>query len=257
MSDVVLYRAAGEIAMITLNRPDRLNAWTPELGSRYEEELRRACDDPAIKAIVVTGSGRGFCAGADMEVLDAAANDSPPEEPQPHSWVRTLPKPVIAAINGPCAGVGLVMALACDMRFMAEEAKITTAFVRRGLVAEYGAAWLLVRSVGPSRALDVLLSGRLMLAAEALELGLVDRVHPGGELLDATLEYARSLAELSSPWSMAVMKRQVYEAMESDLPAAEASADELMQESFGRPDLAEGVASFREQRPPRFPPLEA
>jgi enoyl-CoA hydratase/carnithine racemase len=252
---VVLARREGAVAVIELNRPAKLNAWTPELGRLYEEELLAAAADPEVRAIVVTGAGRGFCSGADMEVLEGASNAERPET-RPHSFVRDLPKPVIAAINGPCVGVGFVMAMMCDIRFAAAGAKLTTAFARRGLIAEYGAAWVMGRGLGTSRALDLLLSGRVFLAEEALAIGVVDRVEEPDELMPAALAYATELAELSSPWSMARIKRQVYEGLETDLASAEASADELMQESFGRPDLEEGVASFTERRPPRFGPLE-
>jgi enoyl-CoA hydratase/carnithine racemase len=252
---VVLARREGPVEVITLNRPARLNAWTPELGRLYEEALIAAGADPEVRAIVVTGAGRGFCSGADMDVLGDASSGEERPETRPHSFVRALPKPVIAAINGPCVGVGFVMAMMCDLRFAAAGAKLTTAFARRGLIAEYGSAWVMGRSLGASRALDLLLSGRTFRAEEALALGVVDRVEPPEELLPGALAYATELAELSSPWSMAQIKRQVYAGMESGLASAEALADELMEESFGRPDLEEGVAAFGERRPPRFPPL--
>ena len=252
----VLWRMEGAVGVLTLNRPDHLNAWTPALGVRYHELLTRAAADAGVRAIVVTGAGRGFCAGADMEVLDAIAADAPPvQDPRPHSALRAIPKPVIAAINGACAGVGLVVAAMCDLRFAAEDAKLTTAFARRGLVAEYGSAWVLTELLGPARAMDLLLSARTILATEARELGLVDRVHTRDDLLPAALAYATELAERSSPWSMAQIKRQVHAAQAGGLADAETLADVLMGESFTRPDLPEGVASYLERRPPRFPPL--
>lgn len=254
----VLWRAEGAVAVITLNRPERLNAWTPELDQRYFELLDDAAANPNIRAIVVTGAGRGFCAGADMDVLKTIHGEAPPEAAawmRPRSWVRSVGKPVLAAINGACAGIGLVMAMTCDLRFAAEDAKFTTAFAQRGLVAEYGLAWLLGRALGPSRALDLLLSARVVMAPEAQALGLVDRVYPSGELMDGVMAYATELAERSSPWAMSVIKRQVYEGLESDLPAAERLAEHFMNQSYGRPDLQEGIASFLERRPPRFPSL--
>jgi enoyl-CoA hydratase/carnithine racemase len=161
----------------------------------------------------------------------------------------------VAAINGPCAGIGLVQALMCDVRFAAEGAKLTTAFARRGLVAEHGISWILPRLVGPARALDLLLSGRVVLAQEAAELGLVNRALAPELLLEKTLAYARDLAVNCSPASMATMKRQVYTALQQGLPEALADADRLMLESFTAPDFVEGVTSFIERRDPRFAPL--
>ncbi|HWI71362.1 MAG TPA: serine hydrolase [Baekduia sp.] len=252
----VLWRMEGAVGVLTLNRPDRLNAWTPAMGVRYHELLERAAADPEVRAIVITGAGRGFCAGADMEVLDAIAADAPPiQDQRPHSVLRDIPKPVIAAVNGAAAGMGLVVAGMCDLRFAADDAKLTTAFARRGLVAEYGLAWVLNDLLGSARALDLLLSARTLLAPEALALGLVDRVHPRDEVLSAAIAYATELAERSSPWSMAQVKFQVHAAQTGGLAEAEALAEALMEESFTRPDLPEGVASYLERRPPRFPPL--
>ena len=162
---------------------------------------------------------------------------------------------MIAAINGPCAGIGLVHAVMCDLRFVAAGAKLTTAFARRGLVAEHGLSWMLPRLVGPAHALDLLLSGRVVLGAEAAELGLVNRAVEDGRALDEALEYARMLATQCSPASMAVMKRQVYADYEHSLAESLEEANRLMAESFSRPDFAEGVKSFVERREPNFAPL--
>jgi enoyl-CoA hydratase/carnithine racemase len=247
---------ADGVAVLTFNRPDRLNAWVPALQTRYFDLLSECAADPDVRAIVVTGEGRGFCAGADMEALQGIATDGAEsaQDDRPQTFPLSIPKPIIAAVNGPAAGLGLVMALMCDLRFAAAGAKLTTAFARRGLVAEHGISWILPRLVGPARALDLLLSGRTLLAEEALSLGLVNAVHPREALLERTLDYARELAALSSPTSMAIMKRQVYEHLERTLPDALDESNRLMLESFGRPDFAEGVASFVERRPPRFEP---
>jgi enoyl-CoA hydratase/carnithine racemase len=168
----------------------------------------------------------------------------------------TVRKPIIAAINGAAAGLGLVEALYCDVRFATPDAKLTTAFVRRGLVAEYGISWLLARVVGYSAALDLLLSGRVVLGEEALGLRLVDRLSEPDQLLDDALAYAEELAANSSPWSMATIKKQVQADLERTFTDAAAAADELMLESFRRPDVTEGVSSYLERRPPAFPSLE-
>jgi enoyl-CoA hydratase/carnithine racemase len=260
MSETVLKTVEDGVATITLNRPERLNAWTGEMGHAYFDALTECEDSAEVRAIVVTGAGRGFCAGADMEELKALGDNDldgiamvPDERPQ--TFALSISKPIVAAINGPCAGLGLVHALMCDIRFAAVDAKLTTAFVRRGLVAEHGISWILPRLVGPARALDLLLSGRVVLGEEAAELGLVNRAVASDELLDQTLAYARELAVNCSPASMATMKRQVYADLTRELPDALAEANRLMGESFTAPDLAEGVASFLERREPRFAPL--
>ena len=226
MSDVVLSERRGPVALLTLNRPDRLNAWTGELGERYYELLDECAADPDVRVIVVTGAGRGFCAGADMDDLQGiggAARDETlsaarPSRPVYHA--TTLPKIVIAAINGACAGLGFVHALMCDLRFAAAGAKFTSAFSRRGLIAEWGSSWVLPRLVGPARAIDVLASARVFLAEEAQEMGIVNRVFPPEQLLDEALAYATDMATNVSPASMAVIKRQVWQDFGRTLPEA-------------------------------------
>jgi enoyl-CoA hydratase/carnithine racemase len=257
MEEVVTREIQDGVAILTLNRPDRLNAWTAQMKREYFDLLEDCAADADIRVIVLTGAGRGFCAGADMDELQAVSEGgfgerAAQEDPRPQTFPLTIPKPLIAAINGPCAGLGLVHALMCDLRFAAAGAKITTAFSRRGLVAEHGISWVLPRVVGPSRALDLLYSSRVVPAEEALELGLVNRVTEPDRLLDETLEYARDLAENCAPSSMATMKRQIYTDVDRPLDDALATANELMVESFTKPDFAEGVASFMERRPPKF-----
>ena len=257
MEEVVTREFHDGVAVLTLNRPDRLNAWTAQMKREYFDLLEHCAADADVRVIVLTGAGRGFCAGADMAELQALGDGSveeraAQEDPRPQTFPLTIPKPIIAAINGPCAGLGLVHALMCDLRFAAAGAKITTAFSRRGLVAEHGISWILPRVVGPSRALDLLYSSRIVLAEEAAELELVNRVVEPERLLDETLAYARDLAENCAPSSMATMKRQIYTDIDRGLDEALAAANELMVESFTRPDFTEGVASFMERRPPRF-----
>jgi enoyl-CoA hydratase/carnithine racemase len=260
MSEVVQRTVEDGVALLTLNRPDRLNAWTGEMERAYFDLLEESSASDEVRVIVVTGAGRGFCAGADMQELQAigenglqAAADA--HDSRPQTFPLSIPKPIIAAINGACAGIGLVQALMCDLRFAAGPAKLTTAFSRRGLVAEHGISWILPRLVGPARALDLLLSGRVITGEEAAGLGLVNRALPPDQLRGETLGYARDLAENCSPASMAAMKRQVYGDLERGLAQALEKANELMVESLGAPDFVEGVASFVEHRQARFAAL--
>ena len=255
-ADAVLYEVQDKVALITLNRPDRLNAWYGDLARGYFGSLDRAVADPEVGAIVVTGAGRGFCAGADMDVLQGIGSgdsgDDGPAETRDARYAMSLPKPVIAAVNGACAGLGLVHAVACDMRFAAAGAKFTTAFSRRGLIAEHGISWTLPRLVGQANALDLLMSGRVVLAEEAKELGLVNRVVAPEALLDETMAYAQDMAANAAPLSMAIMKKQVYEHPLLPLDEAMDESNGLMRASLKRPDFKEGVASFMEKRPPSF-----
>ena len=264
-SAVVLYevRETG-VAVVTLNRPERLNAWGDGLAAAFYAALDEAEADPAVRVIVLTGSGRAFCAGADMgdltsisgAVIDGDTNvDKLVGERHP-LFVTTLRKPVIAAINGACAGIGMTQALMCDVRFAARNAKFTTAFARRGLIAEYGISWILPRLIGVSAALDLLLSGRKVDAEEAAELGFVKEVVAEEDLLPHVIAYAEDIAAHCSPSSLAVIKQQVYSDLMRDAVSASARAETLMHESLQRPDVIEGITSFFEKRRPQFPSLK-
>jgi enoyl-CoA hydratase/carnithine racemase len=259
LEEAVLYEVIDQIAIITLNRPERLNAWNGALGAGYFAALDRAEADPDVRVIVVTGAGRGFCAGADMDVLQGigggSSNAGAAAAGPKNTHAMTLSKPVIAAVNGAAAGLGFVHALACDIRFAAAGAKFTTSFARRGLIAEHGLSWTLPRLVGQAVALDLLLSGRIVLAEEAKEMGLVNQVFPPDELMEQTMAYARDLAINCSPASMAVMKRQVYTHPQMDMDEALAESNSLMVASLRQTDFKEGVASFLEKRAPSFAPL--
>lgn len=257
-ADVVLAERRGPVLLLILNRPDTLNAWNNALEDRYFDLLDQADADPDVRAIVVTGAGRGFCSGADMNDLqqvDRLDENGLPMRSRPKSHPLSVRKPLIAAINGAAAGLGLVEALFCDVRFAAAGAKLTTSFARRGLIAEYGAAWLLPRLVGQSRALDLLVSGRVVRAEEGLQMGLVDHVVDRDQVVDAAVAYAQDLATHCSPWAMSTIKRQVYASMETSLAEASTEADRLMQVSLLGPDVREGVLSYLEGRPPAFPGL--
>ncbi|MBF6340712.1 enoyl-CoA hydratase/isomerase family protein [Nocardia abscessus] len=256
----VLAERRGAVLVLTLNRPARLNAWNDELEQRYFELLDAADSDPEVRSIVVTGTGRGFCAGADLDDLhDVSTTDDlrPPERSRPRWHPLTVRKPMIAAVNGAAAGLGLVEALYCDLRFTTPAAKFTTAFVRRGLIAEYGIAWLLPRLIGTSKALDLLLSGRVVSGEEACRLGLADRVVAAEDLVQAAVDYAAELAAFSSPSSMSVIKQQVYEGLHTEFEPAAVEADRLMLESFRHPDAAEGVTSYLQRRDPAFQALRS
>lgn len=270
------YEVDGPVATIWLNRPEALNAWIDEMGDELARAFAAAEDDTSVVGIVLTGEGRGFCAGADMNTLTSLssggdgggiASDAAPEVPRPgdpdagadlrgrYTYQMSLTKPVIAAINGAVAGMGVPIALACDLRFMSTEAVMTTAFAQRGLIAEWGIAWLLNRLCGPANALDLLFSARKIKGEEAARLGLVNRALPPDEVLPAAQAYIADLAATSSPSSLAVMKRQVYDDLNRGLAESQEVALRLMVESFSRPDFGEGVKSFLERRPPQFPPV--
>lgn len=269
MYEEIRYEVREPVATITLQRPDRLNAWTDRMGAEVKHAVARAEEDPSVVALVLTGDGRGFCAGADLRGLESISAglgrggswpelEAEPGDPDapfrgPYSYLLSVRKPVLAAINGPCAGMAIPIVLYCDLRFASDRASFTTAFVRRGLIAEWGVAWTLPRLVGSAHAVDLLLSGRKIDAREAERMGLVNRVLPHDELLKYVNEYVQDLATNCSPASMAVMKRQIHGDWLEPFATAEREAIRLMGESFGRPDFREGVRSFLEKRPPRFP----
>jgi len=267
----ILYSVAGRVATITLNRPDKLNAWTRTMEAEVRQAMLEAAADTGVRAIVLTGAGRGFCAGADMsllqEVVDrrghplpaapsaeshAAPADTRIDFQRQFSYFPAIPKPIIAAINGPTVGLGLVIAMFCDLRFASDGAKFGSAFARRGLVAEYGLAWLLPKIIGHANALDVLLSARVFPAQEALRMGLVNQVFPHAKFMDSVSAYAHELAESVSPRSTAVIKRQVYEAMFQTLDQAIDTSTVEMRASLQCEDFKEGVAHFVEKRAPAF-----
>jgi enoyl-CoA hydratase/carnithine racemase len=256
-SDIVLYEVQDGVAVITLNRPERLNAWTGELGAAYYDRLDEAVGDPAVGAIVVTGAGRGFCAGADMNLLQGigGGGGAGEDKGRPMHYPYQVPKLTIGALNGATAGLGLVQALYLDVRFAAAGAKFTVAFPQRGLIGEYGVTWLLPRLVGQGAALDLLLSSRVFLAEEAASLGLVNRVVPAGDVLSEAVAYARTVVASCSPASIAAIKTQVHADATATLDEALDRAGTLMPISLKGPDFTEGVQSYVQKRPAAFSPL--
>jgi enoyl-CoA hydratase/carnithine racemase len=267
--EAILYDVSSGIATITLNRPERLNAWTRVMQAEVHAAIHHAAGDEAVRAILLTGAGRGFCAGADVALLadigagstqvsatatasGAAGGSRRADFQSAYGWFPAIPKPIVAAINGPCVGLGLAIALYCDLRFAGQSAMFSTAFAQRGLIAEHGVAWLLPRLIGLPEAADLLYSARRIDAAEALRLRLVQRVLPDAELIDATREYLRSLVDSVSPRSVAVIKRQLWEGQLQGLAEAMELADSEMRLSFASEDFREGIAHFVEKRPPRF-----
>jgi enoyl-CoA hydratase/carnithine racemase len=242
------------VLVVTLHRPERHNAWTLEMELLYNDIFDRVDRDPDVRAVVLTGAGRSFCPGMDMSVLDAASSGARPFSPTPlppRTRPLTSPKPVIAAINGACAGIGFNQALMCDLRFAVAGAKFAAAFSRRGLPAEDGVSWLLPRLVGTGHAADLLLSARPIDGAEALAMGLVNRILPAEELLPAAIAYATDLATHCSPWAMAAVKAQLA-ADQASYVESHAASLHLLAEAKRRPDYREGVLSFLEKRSPRF-----
>ncbi|HZP29742.1 MAG TPA: enoyl-CoA hydratase-related protein [Acidimicrobiia bacterium] len=258
-TEPVLYAVAEGVATLTLNNPERKNAWNLAMEQRYFELLDEAAASPAVRAIVVTGAGSSFCPGMDMTALagTAEAGELVREGRRPMHSAMAVPKPMIAAINGACAGIGLIQAVYCDVRFAARGARMSTSFTRRGLGAEYGMSWMIPRLVGVERALDLLLSGRVFDAEEAHAIGLVSRLCEPGDVLAEAQAYACELARYSSPRGMAAVRHQVYADLGDDFDRSWARALRIMHRMAGEPDFGEGIASFTEKRDPRFEALPA
>jgi enoyl-CoA hydratase/carnithine racemase len=243
------------VLLLTFHRPGRNNAWTIELEESYFGALVAAADDPEVRAIVVTGHGKSFCPGLDMLDLETSAREGRPIASQrryPMTTARSVPKPVVGAINGPAAGIGFIQAMCCDVRFASTNAKFTTAFARRGLAAENSISWILPRIVGLPDALDLLLSSRVVLAEEALSMGLVNKVVEPDALLPTALAYARDMADQCSPASMAAIKMQVMADLERGSEEARLQSLVTNSEVAAGADFVEGVASFTEKRAPKF-----
>jgi enoyl-CoA hydratase/carnithine racemase len=276
----VLYDVKDRIATVTLNRPDRMNSIDDSMPVNIAKAMAKAADDPGVRAIILTGAGRAFCAGADIGRLQRRAGGTRP--PPPHddpsfvpaitsghgpdlgvqfadmrrySYFMRIGKPVIAALNGATAGLGFIMALCADMRFASDRMIFTTAFAQRGLIAEHGIAWLLPRLVGPSNAIDLLMSARRVTAKEALDMGLVNRIFPQDTFMENVRDAVRIYTETVSPHSMAVIKAQVWKGMFETYAENLAEADKQIVLNYPFPDYKEGVAHFVEKRAANFPDL--
>jgi enoyl-CoA hydratase/carnithine racemase len=269
-----LYDVSERVATITLSRPDKLNAWTAVMDQEVRAAIYEAEEDSNVRVIILTGAGRGFCAGADMSLLGAIAQEGlegyrgpesflrntsngerenvRPDFQKKYSYFPSIQKPVIAAVNGPAVGLGFILTLYCDLRFASETARFGTAFAKRGLIAEYGLAWMLPRLIGPANALDMLFSARLVDASEALRMSLVNQVFPQDSFMQNVYAYAKDLANNVSPRSMGIIKTQVYNAMFQTLGEAFETAEQEMVKSLQCEDFKEGVAHFVEKRAPVF-----
>jgi enoyl-CoA hydratase/carnithine racemase len=277
----VLYDVKDRIATVTLNRPERMNSIDDSMPVNIAKAMAKAGSDPGVRAIILTGAGRAFCAGADIGRLQTRSSGGPRPAPPPddptvipaithghgpdlgqqfadvrrYSYFMRIGKPVIAALNGATAGLGMVMALCCDMRMASDRMIFTTAFAQRGLIAEHGIAWLLPRLVGPSNAIDLLMSARRVTAKEALDMGLVNRIYPQDTFMDDVRTYVRVLTDTVSPRSMAVIKAQTWKGMFETYAENLVEADKQIVANYPYPDYKEGVSHFVEKRPANFPDL--
>lgn len=271
----IIYEVDGAVATITLNRPDTLNALTDRTQAEVRHALEQSEQNGDVIGNVITGAGRGFCSGVDMNALGAmseagkrvgtshdelAADPGNPDDDANYKSSPTyflgLRKPLIAAINGACAGLGFSWATFCDLRFVDRNAKFVTSFSPRGLIAEHGTSWMLPRLIGPANALDIFWSSRKFDGEEAYRLGYANRLCEPGEAVADAQAYLRKIAGTGAPNSIMMMKRQVYKHLNRELGAAMAESTVWMDESLARDDFKEGVASFVERRPPNFAPIE-
>ena len=272
----IIYQVDDPVAVIKFNRPAALNAFTSRMLAEIRHALAAAETDEKVVGIILTGEGRGFCPGMDMNALDAISDgevgktdDLAELKAQPgdlelgdnfqvtYSYLMSIRKPVIAAINGACAGLGLAIASMTDLRIVERSAKFSTAFSQRGLIAEHGISWTLPRLIGSGNALDLLWSARKFTGEEAKDIGLAEKLVEDGESLETAIDYVRNLAASSAPKSLQVMKAQIYRHMNMQLGDAMRETNDWMAASLQRDDFREGVRSFIEKRPPNFERVKA
>ena len=271
MYEEITYNVDDPVAVITMNRPDKLNAFTARMLAEIRHAVAAAEKDEQVVGIVLTGAGRGFCAGMDIGSLDNISSgtggaredlsnlDTDIGDPAmgenftvTFSYLLSVRKPLLAAINGACAGLGFVFAMLADMRFVDRNAKFATAFSQRGLIAEHGVSWILPRLIGSGRALDILWSSSKFDGEDAQRLGIAERLVEPGESLPEACDYIKQLAANASPTSLKIMKAQVYRHLNMPLGEAMQETNNWMAESLNREDFKEGVRSFIERRPPQF-----
>ena len=264
----IIYEKKDRIATVTMNRPAKLNAWTPKMGAEMHTAMMDAERDPSVGAIIVTGAGRAYCAGADMGGLsDVAAGTASArgtiEQDEwlsaqradyrtSYSWPLALSTPVIGAINGACVGLGFTTCLYQDIRIASDSARMGLIFTQRGLAIEHGSSWMLPRIVGLARAMELAVTGRLMDANEALEMGLVSRVVPQDKLMATVREIASGIANKCSPLGVAEAKKMIYQHLFTDLATAVRDNDASMAMMTRSEDFKEGVKAFVEKRAPKF-----
>ena len=256
--ETIILDITDEVATITLNRPERRNAYTARLGEELGEAYRECDEDDSVRAVVLTGAGSAFCAGADLEAggatfsSDARRGQSTPRAQGAGIQAWQVRKPVIAAVNGHAIGAGLTLAMQCDIRLAAEDAKLSFAFVRRGVIPELASHAIVARVAGLSNAADLLLSGRTFSGSEALALGLVSQALPAAEVLPAAVAYARDLAVNAAPVSVAISKRLLWESLNVAIPELERKEARLFAWAGNQQDAKEGVVAFLEKRRPRW-----
>jgi enoyl-CoA hydratase/carnithine racemase len=265
----IRYEIDGKVATVWLDRPHRHNAWTGRMHTEFRSVMADLENHPELRAVIVTGTPPAFCVGGDSQALAGHAERGeydtglPPEPAQPgggdrldadFAWQLGYRLPIIAAVNGACAGVGLALVLFCDLRFVAADAKLTTAAPKLGLPAEYGMSWMLPRLAGATRAADLLLSGRVVTGADTTDWGLWNGVEPdGASTLAAATIYARNLATTTGPNAVTMTKRQIVDDLLRHDPAASVGDSiRLLNEAMGRAEYREGVSALREKRPPKF-----
>jgi len=258
---LIIFEISDQIATITLNRPERLNAWTWEMGRELWDALMKVENDPNIRVSIITGAGRGFCAGADLSrgssTFDSSSRSREENEKRREGGIKigryfSLKKPVIVAINGPTVGVGITFTLPFDIRIASESARIGIVFNRRGVIPEITCPWILPRIIGFSKAAELMYTGRILNAKEALEYGLVSRVVPDDKLMDTAREIAEEIL-LCAPVSVALTKKMLYQFLtETDYDRVERINDQYFNWTGTQPDAREGVVSFLEKRKPEW-----
>lgn len=255
--ETILYDVQDGVARLTLNRPERRNAMNPDLNSELLAGLRQAESVPQVRAVLISGAGKGFCSGADLAVFQARPSPEVVYENIVNGLgpvmeaIVDMPKPVIAAVNGVAAGAGASLALACDFRVLAHDASLLMAFSNIGLVPDAGATWFLVRQIGFSRALEFAAEGQRLPASRCLEMGLANKVVPAGDLMNISLAWALNMAKRPT-LALGMTKQALRFAQLNDLPSTIKHEAKMQQEAYQSADFVEGVTAFMQKRKPEF-----